>query len=158
MTRRWLAACCCLLVAALAGATEVKPLRSGDMAKVVAAREGRAFLVAYWSTSCSHCPKELRALGELKKRYPRLDVVLVSTDTPDEAALAAELAREYGLGGSEQWVFAEPVPERLRAELDPAWHGELPRTAFYDREHRVKAVSGVVSARRLESWAQEHGQ
>jgi hypothetical protein len=55
-------------------------------------------------------------------------------------------------------VFAEPVPERLRAELDPAWHGELPRTAFYDREHRVKAVSGVVSARRLESWAQEHGQ
>ena len=39
----------------------------------------------------------------------------------------------YGLGKVEQWVFADPMPERLRFEIDRRWYGELPRTHFYDR-------------------------
>lgn len=136
----------------LAPTAKVQPMTRGSLAKIVAARPGKAFIVAYWSVGCAHCPKELRTLGELKRRHPQLDVVLVSTDTPADAEEAAQLAAGFGLSHAEQWIFAVDAPEMLRAEIDPRWHGELPRTAFYDRQHRVKAVSGVVSAQRLQAW------
>lgn len=143
----------------VAGATPgVQPMTRGSLAKIVAARRGQPFIVAYWSVTCAHCPRELRALGELRQRYPQLQLVLVSTDTPEDAGEAARLAAGYGLGDVEQWVFAEAAPEILRAEIDSRWHGELPRTAFYDRQHRVEAFSGVVSAKRLQAWAEAHAR
>lgn len=143
-----------LACAPLAGANDVRPMLSGSLDKLLAARSGKPFVLAFWSVDCSHCPKEMRALGELKRRYPGLDLVLVSTDTPADSHEAAELARGYGLAGSEQWIFAESAPERLRAEIDNRWHGELPRTYFYDRGQRVDAVSGVVAPARLQRWAE----
>ncbi|MFN3397186.1 MAG: hypothetical protein ACK4ZS_01480, partial [Sulfurimicrobium sp.] len=58
----------------------------------------------------------------------------------------------FGLGNTGQWIFADDMPERLRFEIDPRWHGELPRTHFYDRAHRVEVVSGVVPPPRLAAW------
>lgn len=95
---------------------------------------------------------ELKALGEIRKRNPKLDIVLVAADTPDEIPLTAQLASKYGLGKVEQWVFADEMEERLRFEIDRRWHGELPRTHFYDREHRIEVVSGVVPKQQLLAW------
>lgn len=149
-----LAALLCAGNAVAAGAAAVQPMKPGSLAGILAARQGKPFIVAYWSVACAHCPKELRALGELRRQYPRLDLVLVSTDTPADADEAGRLAAGYGLAAAEQWIFAVDAPERLRAEIDPRWHGELPRTAFYDREHRVQAVSGVIAEKRLRAWAE----
>lgn len=139
--------------AALAG--EVRPFVAGSLAGIAAERQGRPFVVAFWSVGCTHCPKELKALGALKKAHPKLDVVLVAADSPEEAPLTAELAAKYGLGKAEQWVFADALPERLRYEIDPRWRGELPRTHFYDAGHRVEAVSGVVAPEQLARWVKE---
>lgn len=147
-----------LLATALATAGDVQPLLAGSTGKILAARSGKPFMLAFWSIGCAHCPQELRALGELQRRYPQLDLVLVSTDTPADATEIAATARGYGLAGNEQWVFAEDVPERLRAEIDSNWHGELPRTYLYDREHRVEAVSGVIPAKRLARWARDNAR
>lgn len=146
----------CLLLALFAGmaCAEVKPFESGSLTKIRAAREGRAFILSFWSLECAHCPKELKALGELKRRHPALDVVLVSTDTPADAAALAEFAAQSGLARAEQWVFAGDA-QRLRYEVDRRWWGELPRTYFHDAAHRVEAHSGLVSTETLGRWAKE---
>lgn len=133
----------------------VRPFVSGSLAKIQAARQGKPFILAFWSIGCAHCPAELKVLGELKRRHPKLDVVLVAADTPDEAPQTALLAKSYGLGKVEQWVFADPMPERLRFEIDRRWYGELPRTHFYDRNHKVEAISGVVPEENLQRWIRE---
>lgn len=130
----------------------VRPFVTGSLAKIVAEREGRPFVLAFWSVSCAHCPAELKALGELRKRYPNLELVLVAADSLDEAPRTRQLAIEYGLGQVEQWVFADEMTERLRFEIDRRWRGELPRTHFYDREHRITAVSGLVPKQQLLAW------
>ncbi len=147
-----------LAIAGLAGAAEpVRPFVAGSLAQILAAHEGRPFILAFWSVACAHCPAELKTLGRLKRRHPALEVVLVAADTPEDAPRTARLAAEYGLGKVEQWVFADPVPERLRFEIDRRWHGELPRTHFYDREHRREAKSGVVDAGFLAAWMTRNG-
>lgn len=97
-------------------------------------------------------------LGDIRQRNPKLDIVLVAADTPDEASLAAQLASKYGLGKVEQWVFSDEMEERLRFEIDRRWHGELPRTYFYDRAHRIELVSGVVPKQQLATWVKANAR
>ncbi len=130
----------------------VRPFVAGSLEKIAAARRGQPFVLVFWSIDCVHCPRELKTMGELKKRHPRLDLVLVATDTPENASRATQLASRFGLGRVEQWVFADDMPERLRFQVDPDWIGELPRTYFYDRAHHAEAVSGIVSESRLNDW------
>lgn len=140
------------LLAAPALAADMRPFENGSFQKIRQDRGDKPFIVSFWSADCTHCPKELQALGELKRRHPRLDIVLVSTDTAaDPTVLAATTAR-HGLGDAEQWVFATDQPERLRYEVDRRWWGELPRTYFFDG-NAVEAVSGLVPADRLARWA-----
>lgn len=157
MMRRFLSLLLILgAMSAAAAEIPVRPFVSGSMAQIQAGRQGKPFILAFWSVACTHCPAELKTLGELKRRHPGLDIVLVAADTPAESAETAQLARSYGLGQVEQWVFADPVPERLRFEIDRRWYGELPRTHFYDRAHKVEAVSGVVPTDRLQRWVREN--
>lgn len=132
---------------------EIRPFTVGSMAAITGERAGRPFVLSFWSATCAHCPAELKTLGALRKRYPKLEVVLVATDSPAESALLGEMARGYGLGDVAQWVFADQQPERLRFEVDRTWYGELPRTYFFNRQHKVESVSGVVPPERLANWA-----
>ncbi|WP_371323936.1 TlpA disulfide reductase family protein [Dechloromonas sp. ZY10] len=140
-----------LLLPALAQA-ELRSFVSGSLEQIQAERAGKPFILALWSASCTHCPAELKALGQLLKRTPGLDVVLVATDTPAEAAQLTRLAAGYGLGRQAQWVFADEQPERLRFQIDRRWYGELPRTYLYDGQHRREAYSGLIPAAQLERW------
>ena len=144
-----------LLLAGLAQA-EVRPFVAGSLAQIEHENRGRPFILSLWSASCTHCPAELQALGELLRRQPRLELVIVATDTPADAPELQRLAASYGLAGGAQWVFADGQPERLRYEIDRRWYGELPRTYFYDRQHRRLGRSGVVPAGELERWVDEH--
>lgn len=145
----------CLLLLAASPACSGETPRAfvpGSLAKIAAERPGRAFVVALWSVGCTHCPAELKALGEFRKKQPKLDIVLISTDTPDDTQQAAQLAGKFGLRHSEQWIFSDEMPERLRFEIDRNWHGELPRTLLYDRAHRVTAISGLIPPLQLDAW------
>lgn len=147
----------CLLAAVAAGAAEtVRPFVAGSLAEIAAERQGRPFIVALWSVACTHCPQELKTLARLRQAHPGLDVVLVATDDAGEAPRTQELAQRYGLGDAPQWIFADDLPERLRFEIDRRWYGELPRTLFYDRQHRVESVSGLVPEARLARWLREN--
>ena len=61
-----------------------RPFVSGSLQKIVAERQGKPFILAVWSVTCTHCPEELKALGKLKAAHPALDIVLVAADAPED--------------------------------------------------------------------------
>lgn len=140
-----------------ATANEIRVLQPGQWPALLAEHPGQPKLIAFWSATCAHCPGELKALGQLKRQYPALHIVLIAADSPRDIPLLAELAQQYGLAQTPQWVFAEVPPEQLRFEIDRHWYGELPRTLFIDRQGRSTGRSGVQSKRTLAHWAR-HGR
>lgn len=150
--RQVLATLALLLHAVPAQAEPLRPFVPGSAEEIRRAHAGERYVLALWSLTCTHCAAELALLGKLREKNPGLILVLVSTDTPgDNEALRAAL-REHGLERTEAWVFADAFTERLRYELDPRWHGELPRSYLHGRDGSVRAVSGRLGAGELERW------
>lgn len=135
-----------------AAAQDIRPFVPGSLKEITAARQGKPFILGMWSLTCAHCREELALLSGLVKEHPGLDLVLVATDTPEEGETIGVTLGQAGLGGAEAWVFADPFAERLRFEIDPKWHGELPRTYLYDSSHKIQAFSGKPDALRVAQW------
>lgn len=133
-------------------AESIRPFTMGSLAQVLETRAGKPFMLVFWSLDCQYCPTELKMLGELKRSHPKLDVVLIATDTVNDTPQLISRAESYGVGKIEQWVFAEDMPERLRFEIDRRWYGEVPRTYFYDQKHQREAKTGLVSRKLVEDW------
>ena len=134
---------------------EIKPFVRGSYQQIVSARQGKPFIVNFWSLTCSYCVVELAMLKKLIKKYPRLDLVLVSTDTPEEEKDISATMTKFSLGKAEAWVFADGYAERLRFEIDRKWQGELPRTYFFSPGNEVKAISGKLEYKEVERWVKE---
>ncbi|MDE2366894.1 MAG: redoxin domain-containing protein [Betaproteobacteria bacterium] len=137
---------------ATSAAEGVRPFTLGSLAQILKSREGKPFILVLWSLECQYCPTELKTLSELKRNNPKLDVVLIATDTPSDAPQLISRTESYGMGKVEQWVFAEDMPERLRREIDGRWYGEVPRTYFYDRNHQRETKTGLVNRKFFEDW------
>jgi peroxiredoxin len=151
--------CLALLAAGPAqAAQEIRALQRGGYQRILEARAGKPFIVAFWSVSCTYCGAELAMFGKLLRKYRGLDLVLVSTDAPaDRTEIAATLNR-HALSRAESWVFADSHAERLRFEVDPEWYGELPRTYFFPAQGGMNAVSGKLEQAEAERWIdRQHG-
>lgn len=84
------------------GATgDVRPFVPGSLAKILAAREGKPFILVFWSLDCQYCPTELRMLSRIMDRHHKLDTVLVATDTLNDASQLASLVESYGMSQAE---------------------------------------------------------
>ncbi|MCE1244854.1 hypothetical protein [Oryzomicrobium sp.] len=140
---------------ALAGA--LTPLQPGDYARIKSARSGKPFIVTLWGLDCPYCKGNLAMLGAAAKANRQLDLVVIATDTPDDAAALAPLLRQAGLGERRTWVFGDAAPERLRFEIDRQWHGEMPRTYLFDADHQATAVSGSLAAEDFHLWLRRNG-
>lgn len=139
-----------------ASGQELKPFISGSIKEIVAVRQGKPFVLGMWSLSCSHCREEFALLSRLAKQHPDLDLVLVATDTPEEGEAISSVLQQSGLGRAQAWVYADAFADRLRFEIDPKWHGELPRTYLYDASHQIQAFSGKPDALLLEQWLKKY--
>lgn len=136
---------------------EIKPFVRGSYQKIVAARQGKPFILNFWSLTCGYCMVELEMLKKLAAKYPKLDMVLVSTDTPEEETSVSATLEKFSLGKAEAWVFSDSYTERLRFEIDKKWQGELPRTYFFSaKNNEVIAVSGKVEQEEVEQWIEKH--
>lgn len=91
-------------------------------------------------------------LKKLARKYPKLDIVLVSTDMPEEEKSVAGVLAKLSLSKAETWLFADSYTERLRYEVDKTWQGELPRTYFFGANNEVKAFSGKIEQQEVEQW------
>lgn len=141
-------------------ASETQPLLRGSYQKIIAAHAGQPFIVALWSVSCTHCGADLEIFNKLAKKYPAFNLVLISTDSPEQEAVIARSLQRYKLDRRgqtksakiESWVFADSYTERLHYEIDAQWYGELPRTYFFDAQGKARAISGVLDEAETERW------
>ena len=138
-------------------AAVLTPLQPGDFGRIKAARAGKPFIVTLWGVDCPYCKGNLALLASAAKANPRLDLVVIATDSPEEAEAITPLLRQAGLGERRTWVFGDGSPERLRFEIDRQWHGEMPRTYLFDTDQHVTAISGTLSATTLHDWQRRNG-
>lgn len=137
-------------------AQEIKPFVRGSYQKIISAHQGKPFIVNFWSLTCSYCNVELAMFKKLLKKYPRLDLVLVSTDTQEEEKQVQAVLSKFSLDKADAWIFDDSYTERLRFEVDRKWQGELPRTYFFGANDEVIAISGKMEQRDVEKWVKEH--
>ncbi|MDH5633319.1 MAG: TlpA family protein disulfide reductase [Gammaproteobacteria bacterium] len=128
---------------------------SGTMHKIRAHYHGKPYVLVIWSLDCAYCFDELRELGDMLKRQPALPLVLLSVDDISLGNNAAELLARTGLASLPAYMFADSFVERLRYEIDPLWHGELPRNYLVSANGERTAITGPLGADRLVRWLSE---
>lgn len=141
-----------LMLAAPAGAADIKPFGRGSWESLRAAHAGRPLIVHLWSLTCAPCLAELPNWTSLKRAYPHMNIVLVATDPMEQAPRLTSTLARAGLGQIESWAFADPFTERLRFEIDRRWRGELPRTLLIAVDGSTEAISGVVDGDTVTRW------
>ena len=141
-----------LLAGGLAAQEELHLFTAGSLAEIKQSKEGKPFILMFWSLDCASCMKELDALSDAIRRHPDLNIVMISTDDESQREPVEAMLDTHGLRQVESWIFADANTQRLRYEVDPSWFGELPRSYFYDAAHNRIAHSGALSAKHIESW------
>lgn len=135
-------------------AEPLKPFMASSRMEIEKAHQGQPMIMAFWSLDCIYCLDELSTLSEFVKKHSKVKLVLVNTDGSSTTEEVVKALKKIKLPATyEAWQFSEPDEERLRYNIDKAWHGELPRTYYYDNSHQVKAVSGSPDLIWLKSWA-----
>ena len=133
-------------------APALKPFDSESLDQILQQREGQAFVLVLWSIDCPPCIKELAQIQQLREQFSATNLVLVATDDIGYADEVQQLLAAHQLEQMDNWVFANPMPERLRFRIDPSWYGELPRSYFYQASHQRLAHSGRLSNEMLQGW------
>lgn len=136
---------------AATAAADPRPFVRGSWASLLQAHAGRPLAVHFWSLTCAPCLAELPRWKEAAG-LGGLDVVLVTTDPPEDAAKVERTLRRAGLEGLESWGFADPFAEKLRFEIDRAWRGELPMTALVSASGRIETRTGSLDGQELKTW------
>jgi len=154
MLRQMLFAMLALLAAGSARADHVniRPFDADSMAAIRAQYAGKPFVIAFWSTGCEPCRKEMTLWRGLKLRYPKMPVLLVAADAPGEEAAVRAFIAHYNPGPVQHWMFADEFAERVRYSIDKSWRGELPRIYFFDAAHNAEPYSGLIDKRMAEQW------
>jgi len=114
----------------------------------------KPFIISFWSIDCTYCFEEMKMFSVLKEKHPDLDVVLVSTDVNIDHETVYKVLDETGFMPNEAWVFADDFSQRLYAEADHDWRGELPKTIFFNSKHESQSVVGEVKSELVEKWLQ----
>jgi hypothetical protein len=124
----------------------------GSAATLTGEHANSRFLLVLWSVDCAPCLREFEQFAALRRQGRRLPLVLVATDGLAERERVTKVLARFGLQDAENWIFADENAAKLRFEIDPGWHGEMPRSYFYARDGQRKAVSGGLSAPQIEAW------
>ncbi len=131
-------------------------LESGAFGRLVESRRNQPFLLVLWSVTCGPCREEFELLREMRGRYPRMPLVLISTDDLSDEGVAARAFAAFEMEGEESWIFADDA-QMLRYEIDPDWYGELPRAYFYGADHSRVGISGRLEPEQIAAWIRATG-
>jgi hypothetical protein len=156
---------------AVAGAPQglvLRPFTAATPEALRAAHAGEPWVLVLWSVTCEPCRAELAHWAERRRENPRIAIEIVSIDDAAEGEVAARLLAQAGFqraspkravrpAPAAQWIFADDYVERLRHAIDPGWHGEVPRTYFFDRQSGRTATSGALAPRDVADWMRRQG-
>ena len=141
------------LMLALCGAAVVQaaPLLQAfepdSLVQILEKQKGKPFVLILWSLDCEYCQASLQVLSREKRRDKNLRVVTLSTDPAGDAQAAALMRKRLASLGmaSDAWAFGAAPAEQLRYVVDPRWHGEMPRSYWFDAQGGKVAYSGVLT-------------
>lgn len=153
MLLRGLFLCALMTTTAVAAAAPtINIFEPGSYRQILQQRQQQPFMLVLWSIDCPPCYQELALLADKIKLQPRLELVLVATDTSGDIDEIKKLLRKFGLSNVNAWVFNNEMAQQLRYEIDPDWYGELPRSYLFDSQHQRQAVTGVLKPETLQRW------
>ncbi|MBT4887963.1 MAG: TlpA family protein disulfide reductase [Rhodospirillales bacterium] len=136
-------------------ADESQKFIQGSFEAILKSHKDKPLIVNFWSVTCPPCLVEMPLWKNLRLNSPEVNLVLVSTDKPEDVDRIEHVLNRYGLADATSWIFADPFKERLRYEIDKKWRGELPRTYFISRNGEKKAYSGMVEETVLQTWVKQ---
>jgi thiol-disulfide isomerase/thioredoxin len=135
-----------LAVPAHAGGA-IQPFDADGMTRIAASQNGKPFVLVVWSLECEYCQASLSALAREKRKHKNFNVVTLATDAagdPQAAALMQKKLATSGMAGN-AWAFGDAPPEQLRYAIDPKWHGEMPRSYWFNARGERIAYSGTIT-------------
>lgn len=140
---------CLLLYAAhyACAAPVIQAFQPDSMARIVTAQKGKPFVLVLWSLDCEYCLASFTTLAAEKRKRKNLTVVTLATDALADANAASLMKKKLaasGLNGN-AWAFGQAAPEQLRYAIDAAWHGEMPRSYWFNARGERVAHSGVIT-------------
>lgn len=130
----------------------VAPFEADSLPRIVRAHAGKPFVLILWSLDCVYCQASLNVLAEQKRSNPAMDIVTLSTDgigDPQTDAQVEQRLRKLALT-SNAWGYGAAPAEQLRYAIDPKWHGEMPRSYWFDAQGRRTPYSGVLTPATIE--------
>ena len=118
-----------------------------SLTQIVEKQKGKPFVLVVWSLDCEYCQTSLKTLSQKKHKLKELVVVTLSTDSLNDPQAAALMrARLASLGMTDNaWAFGSAPAEQLRYAIDPKWHGEKPRSYWFNLRGDKAAYSGVLT-------------
>jgi len=141
-------ACAAMLPASPVHAgTPIQPFNADGMTRIVASQKDKPFVLVVWSLECEYCQASLSALAREKRKRKELNVVTLATDDagdPQAVALMKKKLAASGMTGN-AWAFGDAPPEQLRYAIDPKWHGEMPRSYWFNARGERTAYSGTIT-------------
>ena len=134
----------------------LKPFQKESLAGIVESRDGKPFVLAFWSVYCGICVREMEVWREIRDQYPDFDLVLVTTDPIENEQRINQVLEREDMKGFEIWAFADPIPARLRSVVDSKWRGELPRVHLYDPDGTANVHMGMTGKKVVLDWLASH--
>ena len=140
-------------LAASPGEPDLRAFKRGSWEQLRKAHAGQATIVHFWGLTCGPCLAELPKWASAKQARSGLPLVLIDASPfGDDPGSAWTALAQSGLSGVENWIFADSFEERLRFEIDPHWHGEMPYTVLIGRDGAATAMAGLMDFTKLDAW------
>lgn len=130
---------------------KLKPFTSGSYQQILDKYTDRPLVLMIWSINCTSCLKKMPTMSELHRLMPGINLITLATDDISASEQASSILTEHKLNQTDNWIFADTNPQKLRYEIDPKWYGEVPRTYFIDKNHQRIGISGSVPDEKIEA-------
>lgn len=157
--RTWIASLlvvlCALVPCAVNAGPTLQAFEPDSLAHIIDTQKGKPFILVVWSLDCVYCQASLKTLAQERRRRKDLTVVTISTDAADDPEAVALMQKRLGALGMTRhaWAFGMAPPEQLRYAIDPRWHGEKPRSYWFNAHGEKTAYSGVITAGMIARFA-----
>lgn len=144
-----------MLCSGIAGAGgTIRAFEPDGMEKIVASQKGRPFVLLVWSLDCEFCLASMKNIVQEGRKRKGLNIVTLATDSvedPEALALMKKRLASTGLTAN-AWAFGAAPPEQLRYAIDPKWHGEKPRSYWFNARGERSAYSGLITSATIDKY------
>jgi thiol-disulfide isomerase/thioredoxin len=142
-----------LLLLPMLGSAALPTLDEAAFQKLVEAHKGKVTLYDFWATWCEGCRAELPLLTRLeaKLRSQGFELITISADEPEQAAVAEKVLKQLAVRGPVYRRQAKNDDQFINS-IDVKWSGALPALFLYDKTGRkVRSFIGETDMGTVEA-------